>query len=220
MPAAFNWDIVRQHWPAFVAGAGVDLELALLSFVCACAIGVVVAMLRLSGIRALAVPAFAYVQVMRGIPLYVFLLWVYFGVAALLGTLFSPFQAALIALTLTESGYTAEIFRAGIAAIDRGHVEAAQSLGMSHLTTYRTVILPQALRIVLPPLGNVCIGAVKAATIVSIISVTDMVYVAQDLNARYFIPFQAYTAVALLLIAMVFGLGLLFAAAQMALRVP
>jgi His/Glu/Gln/Arg/opine family amino acid ABC transporter permease subunit len=199
----FDWSVVTDRWRLFVAGAWVDLWVASIGFALACAIGLVNALLRTSGVRVFSVPSFLYVQVMRGIPLYVLLLWVYFGVANVTGITFTSFQAIVIALALTGSGYTTEIFRAGLGAIDRGQMEAARSIGLSRLRTYQNVILPQAFRIVVPPLGNTFVGLLKGATIMAVIAVPDMVFLANELNVTLFTPFEVFAAVAVLLVVMV-----------------
>ncbi len=199
----FAWGPVLERWDLFLLGAWLDVWVTALSFVLACAIGFGIAVLRISGVRVLRGAAFAYVQILRGVPLLVFLYWVYFGVAIVIGLNFSPVQAGIVALTLTGSAYTAEIFRGGLQAIDRGQAEAARSLGVSRIGTYRHVLLPQAFRIVVPPLGNTFIGLLKGATLLSIIAVHDMVRVANDLNINFFTPFEAFTAVAVILVALV-----------------
>ncbi|OLE78299.1 MAG: hypothetical protein AUG06_11090 [Actinobacteria bacterium 13_1_20CM_2_65_11] len=179
------------------------MRVATIGFALACGLGLINALLRTSGIRIFSIPSFLYVQVMRGVPLYVLLLWVYFGIANITGITFTSFQAIVIALALTGSGYTTEIFRAGLGAIDRGQMEAARSIGLSRVRTYGHVILPQALRIVVPPLGNTFVGLLKGATIMAVIAVPDMVFLANELNVTLFTPFEVFAAVALILIVMV-----------------
>ena len=199
----FDWSVVTDRWRLFAAGAWVDLWVAALGFALACALGLFFALLRTSGVRLFAIPSYLYVQVMRGVPLYVLLLWIYFGIANLTGILFTSFQAIVIALALTGSGYTTEIFRAGLGAIDRGQMEAARSIGLSRMHTYRHVILPQAFRIVVPPLGNSFVGLLKGATIMAVIAVPDMVFHANELNVTLFTPFEVFAAVGVILIVMV-----------------
>src|SRR3989441_9643381 len=190
----FDWSVVTDRWHLFVAGAWVDLWVASIGFALACALGLLNALLRTSGVRALTLPSFLYVQVMRGVPLYVLLLWVYFGVANITGITFTSFQAIVIALALTGSGYTTEIFRAGLGAIDRGQMEAARSMGLSRMNTYGHVILPQAFRIVVPPLGNTFVGLLKGATIMAVIPAAHMNFLAYELNESLFTPFEVFPA--------------------------
>lgn len=200
----FDWRVVTDRWQLFVAGAWVDIKIAVFGFALATAVGLAMAILRTSGVRVFTIPSFGYVQLMRGIPLYVMLLWIYFGIANVLGINFTNIEAMVFALALTGSGYTTEIFRAGLSAIDRGQMEAARSIGMSRIGTYRHVILPQTFRLVVPPLGNTFVGLLKGATICSLIAVPDMVFVANDLNVTLFTPFEVFAAVAIILIILVF----------------
>ena len=216
----FDWTQIIDHWRQFLMGAWIDVWLTIFGFAIACVIGFVIALLRLSNTRAAIVPAYTYIQFVRGIPLYVMVLWIYFGISALFEINFTSVQAMIAALALTGSGYTAEIFRAGIRAVDRGQFEAGTSLGMNPLLLYRHVILPQAFRIVVPPLGNIFIGLFKGATLVSVLAVADMVYIAQDINVNYFIPFEAFTAVAALLVALVFVFAGLIWVLERSLRLP
>jgi His/Glu/Gln/Arg/opine family amino acid ABC transporter permease subunit len=199
----FDWSVVIRNLPQFLMGAEIDVWVAVVGFVLAAAIGLAVALLRLSTIRILEAAAYGYVQVLRGIPLYVFVLWMYFGLANAFSLELTALQAMVLSLALTGSGYTAEIFRSGIQAIDRGQIEAARSLGLNRPQMYVSVILPQAMRIVVPPLGNTFIGLFKGATIMSVIAIPDMVYVASEINVTYFEPFEAFTVVAVILVAAV-----------------
>jgi His/Glu/Gln/Arg/opine family amino acid ABC transporter permease subunit len=215
----FDWSVITDHWKLFVAGAWVDIWVAVAGFGLACLIGLISAILRVSGVRLFSVPSFLYVQVMRGVPLYVMIVWVYFGLANVVGVNFTAFQAAIFALALTGSGYTTEIFRAGLGAIDRGQMEAARSMGLSRARTYYHVILPQAFRIVVPPLGNTFVGLLKGATIVSVIAVPDMVFVANELNVTLFTPFEVFTAVAIILVVIVSFFSLVVIALERNLKI-
>jgi His/Glu/Gln/Arg/opine family amino acid ABC transporter permease subunit len=217
---AYNWNIVRDHWHALVLGAWLDVWVTAISFALACVLGIALALFRLSGLRLLRWPAFAYVQLMRGIPLLVMLYWVYFGIAIVIGVAFTSVQAAIIALTLTGSAYTAEIFRAGIQSLEHGQVEAATALGFARRDTFRFVVFPQAIRIAVPPLGNTFIGLLKGSTLISTIGVVDMVFVAQQINLDYFTPFEPFTAVAVILIVLVAVFSVLVAGLERALRLP
>jgi His/Glu/Gln/Arg/opine family amino acid ABC transporter permease subunit len=199
----FDWSVVTDRWRLFVAGAWVDLWVAVVGFALACLLGLFNALLRTSGIRLFSLPSFLYVQVMRGVPIYVMLLWVYFGIANITGLTFTSIQAIILTLALTGSGYTTEIFRAGLSAVDHGQMEAARSIGLSRARTFGHVVLPQAFRIVVPPLGNTFVGLLKGATIMAVIAVPDMVFLANELNVTLFTPFEVFAAVGVILIAMV-----------------
>jgi His/Glu/Gln/Arg/opine family amino acid ABC transporter permease subunit len=224
MPAVlaypYNWQPVLDRSHALLVGAWVDVWVTLISFVLACILGVAIALLRISGLRLFRWPAFVYVQLIRGVPLLVFLYWVYFGIAIVVGVNFTAAQAAIVALTVTGSAYTAEIFRAGISGVEAGHVEAATALGFTRRSTFLHVVFPQALRIALPPLGNILIGMLKGATLISVIGVVDMVFVAQQINLDYFTPFEPFTAVAVILIVLVAIFSAAITLLERALRLP
>ena len=139
---SYNWQPVLDRSHALLVGAWVDVWVTLISFVLACILGIAIALLRVSGLRVFRWPAFVYVQLIRGVPLLVFLYWVYFGVAVIVGVNFTATQAAIIALTVTGSAYTAEIFRAGIGGVDAGNVEAATALGFTRRAAFRHVVFP------------------------------------------------------------------------------
>lgn len=216
----WDWEVVTSRLPLFFQGAWLDLYTTVIGFALALAIGLTVAILRVSGSTAFVIPSFGYTQLVRGIPGYVLLLWIYFGISTVFGVNIGGLQAVVASLAIGGSGYTSEIFRAGITAIDSGQREAAASLGMSRLAAYRDVVLPQAIRILVPPLGNIFVGMLKGATIMSVIAAPDMVFVAQDLVYRFLAPFEAYTAVAVILVAMVSFFSLLVFFLERALRLP
>ena len=215
-----NWNPVLDHRHAFLVGAWIDVWITLISFALACLLGVAIALLRTSGLKLLSWPAFVYVQLIRGVPLLVFLYWVYFGLAIVTGIAFTSDQAAIIALTITGSAYTAEIFRAAMSGVERGQAEAATALGFSRRASFRHVLFPQAFRIAVPPLGNTFIGLLKGATLISIIGVTDMVYQANQINLDYFTPFEPFTAVAVILIVLVAVYSLVLTGIERVLRTP
>ncbi len=216
----FQWSTVLDRWPLLLAGAWIDVWVTVLGFLLACVLGLVAAIMRLEGSAIIAAPAVAYVEVARGIPTYVFLLWIHFGLASLAGIAFTPTQSIVAVLALTGGGYTAEIFRAGISAIERGQTEAAKSLGLSAVQTYRDVILPQALRVFVPPLGNILVGLLKGATLMSVIAVPDMMHFAQDLNMNNFVPFEAFTSVLVVFVSLVSIVSLLVIGIERALVHP
>jgi His/Glu/Gln/Arg/opine family amino acid ABC transporter permease subunit len=215
----FDWSVVTDRWRQFAEGAWVDVWVATLGFALACLLGLANAVLRTSGINLFSIPSFLYVQVMRGVPLYVMILWIYFGIANVLSINFTSFQAMVLALALTGSGYTTEIFRAGLTAIDRGQMEAARSIGLSRSRTFAHVILPQAFRIVVPPLGNTFVGLLKGATLMAVIAVPDMVFLANELNVTLFTPFEVFTAVGIILVALVLCFSALLYLLERRLRI-
>jgi len=216
----FQWWIIADNWQVLVGGAWIDIWVSFFGFLLACLVGAVVTLFRMSGSSWVRLPLSAYVQVARAIPPYVLLVWVHFGLAALLGLTLIPVQSMLTVLAFTGGGYASEIFRSGLLAVDRGQVEAAGSLGLSRFDVYRDVVLPQALRTVVPPLGNVAVSLLKTATLMSVIAVPDMLYHAQDLNLQYFAPFEAFTVVLVIFVYLVFVVSFLTLALERALAHP
>jgi ABC-type amino acid transport system permease subunit len=132
----------------------------------------------------------------------VFLLWLYYGLALLFQINFQPITAGVIALSVQYGAYLSEIFRSGIQAIHKGQVEAGLSVGLSRLSIYRRIVLPQAYRIVLPPTVNMWISMLKDTALVSVIGVTELMRTTEIQSNFYFRPFEFYTAAALIYVVM------------------
>jgi len=141
-----------------------------------------------------------YINIFRAIPLFVFIIWLYYGLPIMLGINFPPVTAGVICLSMQYAGWLAEIYRAGIGAIPRGQREAALSLGLTPLQAFRDVVFPQALRIIVPPIGNNFVGMLKDSSLVSIIGVFELVRQANLAVSLTFRPFEFYTVVAVLFI--------------------
>jgi His/Glu/Gln/Arg/opine family amino acid ABC transporter permease subunit len=135
----------------------------------------------------------AYVEIFRAVPTLVMLLWVYYGLPVVIGISLDAFSAAVIALALCESAFQAEIFRGGIQSIERGQREAADALGLSWADKMRFVILPQAIRRMLPPLGNQLVYTLKMSALASVIGVTELVRRANELVVNIYRPLEIYT---------------------------
>lgn len=138
----------------------------------------------------------------RSIPLFVLLFWVYYGLSLKFSINLTAFQAGAIALGITGGAYMAEVFRGGINAVDFGQREAALAIGLTQAKAFNLVVFPQAIRIIIPQAVNVYVGLLKGATIVSVIGVADMIYVAQYVSLNSFTPFEMYSAVGVAFIAL------------------
>jgi ABC-type amino acid transport system permease subunit len=141
-----------------------------------------------------------YINIFRAIPLFVFIIWMYYGLPIVLGIDFDPITAGVLCLALQYAGWLAEIYRAGISAINKGQREAALSLGLTRFQTFADVIFPQAFRIMLPPMGNNFVGMLKDSSLVGIIGVFELVRQAQLAVSQTFRPFEFYTAIAIIYI--------------------
>lgn len=184
----------------FAIAFRIDIAIAASGFGLAVLLGGVVAAMMRARSRLIRALAFIYVLTVRGVPMFVLLYWVYFGLASALSLPLTSLKAALIALTLGGSGYTAEVLRTGLESIDAGQFDAARALGLESLHLYADVVLPQALRRVIPPLASVFVIMVQWATLVSVISVPDMLFVAHRSILQNFRIFDAYVAVVIVMV--------------------
>lgn len=184
-----------EDWlPQLLQGVIWTLRLMVLSFALAAGLALPIALARLSASRTLRFLAHLYVEIVRGMPSLTLLFLIYFGLPSV-GVTFRAIDAAVIGLGLNGAAYVSEIYRAGIQAIDSGQREAAQMIGMRYGQVLRFVILPQAVRVVLPPLGNFAIALLKDTSVASLISAPEMMLQARDLTSEYFMPLQIYMAV-------------------------
>ncbi len=220
----FGWDVVGLYLRDVSIGRGilVTLGLTAISMAIGIVLGVIFAVMRLSANPIVRGAAFAYVNFFRGTPVLVQLL-VWFNLAALypvitLGIpgvqldanqLITPMTAAILGLGLNQGAYMSEIVRAGILSVDHGQTEAAEALGITRLQTMRRVVLPQAMRVIIPPTGNETIGMLKTTALVSVISVPELLYSAQIIYARTFetVPLLIVTSLWYLLITSILTVG-------------
>lgn len=197
----FEWGSVWGYIFAepILTGVGVTLQLTFVSMVIGIVLGVVVAIMRLSSNPVLRWSSSAFVGFFRGTPLLVQLIFWYNlaalypiisfgipGVALNANEVITPFLAAILGLGLNEAAYMSEIVRGGIISVDRGQREAATAMGLTGGQTMRKVVLPQAMRVIIPPTGNELVGMLKATSLVSVIAVADLLYSAQIIYARNF----------------------------------
>ncbi|MDV7104732.1 amino acid ABC transporter permease [Vibrio sp. TH_r3] len=176
-----------------VSGFYDTITISLISMLFAMIIGLVVALFALSKWRILRMLNRAYVEIIRAIPVLVLLLWVYYGLPTLLEISLNHFWAGIIALSIAESAFLAEVFRGGIQSISQGQHEAAKSLGLSYWQKMRLIILPLALRQMLPPLGNQFVYILKMSSLVSVIGLNDLTRKANELVVNEYLPLEIYS---------------------------
>ena len=181
-----------------VRGVGLTMLLSVTSYAAALLLGLLAGLGRVSKQPVLHTLATIYVEVVRGVPLLVVVIYAHYVVAPALGTNRNALVSGIMALSFGYGAYLAEVFRAGIESIERGQVEAARSLGLSYRQALRFVILPQAIRRVLPALGNDFIAILKDSSLVSAIAINELTKLGQIQAARTFDTFRTYNAVALL----------------------
>lgn len=180
---------------AFLAqGLWATIAISLVTIAISVVLGVLVAMAALSKRKELRAFNRAYVEVFRAIPTLVLLLWIYYGLPVVLGLQFGVFVAGVITLALSDSAFEAEIFRAGIQSIEQGQREAAQAIGLTPWQSMRLVILPQALRRILPALGNQFVYVLKMSSLISVIGFQELTRRANELTLTEYRPLEIYTA--------------------------
>lgn len=195
-------------WTAgpLLQGLLVTLEISALSLLCTLALGLTTALFRLSASFTARALARSYLELIRNTPLLIQIFFVYFVLSPVLDI--GAFASAVLALSLFEGAYAAEILRAGIVSLQRGQWEAAHSLGLNLFDTYRYVILPQAVRRVLPPLTGQAISLVKDSALVSTIAIYDLTMQGQAIVAETFLAFEIWFTVAAIYLFLTFGLSL------------
>ncbi|OHC44461.1 MAG: amino acid ABC transporter [Rhodobacteraceae bacterium GWE1_64_9] len=216
-------------------GIGITLMVTFVAFAAACLLGLGLALAGLSRHRLLRQAARLYIEVMRGVPIIVLLLYVAFaatpavvmawnwiggwaGLPELRARDVPLLWRAVIALTLAYSAFLAEVFRAGLASVDRGQIEAAQALGLGGWLRFRFIVFPQAFRTILPPLGNDFVAMVKDSSLVSVLGVADVTQLGKVTAAGNFRYFETYNMVALIYLTMTIGLSLLLRRLEKRLR--
>jgi polar amino acid transport system permease protein len=225
----FQWSVVRQYFTnhAILIGLRLTLELTVIAMVMGLVIGIVLAVMRRSPVPIVSGPAWAYIWFFRGTPVLVQLLFWQF-IAALypkiaLGipfinvvfihananSLITPLTAAALGLGLNEGAYMAEIVRAGILSVDEGQTEAAQSLGMTRLQAMRLIVLPQAMKVIIPPTGNETISMLKTSSLASAISLKELLFTTQIIYGRNFktIPLLLVASIWYLIVTSILTVG-------------
>ncbi|MFN8130596.1 MAG: amino acid ABC transporter permease [Solirubrobacteraceae bacterium] len=210
----FEWDVVGHYLfsPRILDGVVLTLELTVVAMLVGVILGVLLAVMRLSPNPVVSSSAWIYVWLFRGTPVLVqILFWNFIGsvypkislgipfgpsfIDADANSFITPFVAAILGLGLNEGAYMSEIVRAGLLSVDEGQTEAAQALGMSRMQTLRRIVLPQAMRVIIPPTGNETISMLKTSSLVSVIAVTELLYASQLIYS------QNYKQIPLLLVA-------------------
>lgn len=217
--------VYAQVMATLAKGIGITVFVTLVAFGLACLLGLALALAGLSRFRLLREVSRLYIEVMRGVPIMVLLLYVAFvGAPALVAGWnwgatalgwapvstrdFPLLWRAIVALMLAYSAFLAEVFRAGLQAVDEGQIEAAEALGLNGWNRFRHVVFPQAFRTILPPLGNDFVAMVKDSSLVSVLGVADITQLGKVTAAGNFRYFETYNVVALLYLTMTIGLSL------------
>jgi His/Glu/Gln/Arg/opine family amino acid ABC transporter permease subunit len=190
----FAWEVVGQYRVWLLEGVILTLKIALVSMAFAMVFGLVIALLRMSPIWPVRTLASLYISIFRAIPPLVFILWMYYGVTLVTGLNIEAFWSGVICLSLQYAAWLAEIYRAGLQAIDKGQREAALSTGLSRTRAFVKVIWPQAWRIIIPPMANNFVGIIKDSSLVGVIGLNELMRQSQIATSLTFRPFELYTA--------------------------
>jgi polar amino acid transport system permease protein len=210
----FRFDRVLVYLPDLIHGAQQTLLLSAISVGLGIALGLVLALMRASGRRLLDWPAYLFIEFFRTTPPLVQIVWFYYGLPAVTGRDLDAFSAAAVALGLNIAAFFAEIFRAGLAGIDRTQWQAARVLGLGLPDTLRFVILPQALRNVLPPTGTTVIYLIKGTALASAIGTPELLRVGQLVALETFRPVETLTIVAVAYFVLTYPIALIFHALE------
>jgi len=214
----FDWQVAWNSVPFLLQGAWLTIQLTTIAVFFGIILGTITALLRLtkSPFKCLAI---AYTDFMRGTPLLVQIFIIYYGFPPLIQRPIPAYIAAVIALSLNSGAYVAEIIRSGIQSIEIGQTEAALSLGLTYRQTMRHIILPQAFKRVIPPLGNEFIALLKDSSLVSVIALEELVRKAQIVIGRNFRPFETYFVVAIMFLIMTVSISQLVSYLERRLKV-
>jgi len=196
----WGWYVVSPWGPKgqsnilfLLSGLGWTVAVALCAIAASVVLGLLVALLGLAPSRIARTASWIYVEMLRSIPMLVMVLWVFYGLPVVMDIRLDVFGAGVIALALCDSAFEAEIFRGGIQSIDRGQHEASNSLGLSYLDKMRFIILPQAIRRILPPLGNQFVYMLKTSSLVSVIGLAELTRKANELVVTEYRPLEIYS---------------------------
>ena len=199
MPAfEWRWNVLNPYYGNFLEGLVITGQLSVIIIAGALFFGVILGAARYSKRRIINWPATLYIEMFRNTPILVQIVWFFYAFPVLVGGQIEPFMAAVFGIGLNITAYSAEIFRGGIQSLDRGQWEAGRAIGMSYLQVMRRVILPQAIRRMVPAFANRMIEAVKATSLASTIAVADLMWQGEMLANAIYRPFEVYTAVAII----------------------
>jgi putative glutamine transport system permease protein len=191
-----DFSILFDHWDMYLLGFGNTLKASLLALIGSFILGTLLAMMRISTYRILRAVSTAYIEFVRNIPLLLIVAIFFLGFPSM-GIPLDPFKAGTIGLTVYTAAFIAEVLRAGILSISKGQTEASRSSGLTYFQTMRFVILPQAIKIVIPPLGNQFLNLIKNSSVLGVISGMDLMYFGDIIASETFVTFSVYIFVGL-----------------------
>ncbi|HYB69326.1 MAG TPA: amino acid ABC transporter permease [Candidatus Bathyarchaeia archaeon] len=209
MSYTWRFDVVWSYREVFLRGAAVTAELTAGALVIGLLLGLALGIAKGSRFAMCRVPAVIFIEFFRSTPALVQLVWIYYAMPIVTGLQLGSFVSVTLGLGLNAAAYFAEIFRAGIASIARGQMDAARSLGMRYPQAMRRIILPQAIRRMVPPFINEIANLVKLTTLASVLAVGELLHEAQNLITNTYRPLEVYSALAVTFAAIIFPVLLL-----------
>lgn len=192
------FEILINNLPSFLSGLLVTVQIAFFALILASIIGLVFGLMSISKSKVLKLISTVYIFIVRGTPLMIQAMFVFFGVGQLLRLRFDPIVAGIVILGFNAGAYLSEIFRSGIEAVDKGQMEAARSLGLSHSKAMVKVVLPQAIKIMIPAIMNQFIIAIKDTSILTVIGIRELVQSGKIIVATNFKAFEVYGIIAIM----------------------
>jgi polar amino acid transport system permease protein len=207
-PMGYQWDFsfISRYYDVILSGIGITLLYAIGTIIGGLIFGSLVGLALISKNRILAAVAGGYVQLFRCTPLLIQIIWFYYALPVLINVNLPPWLAAGLGLALYMGAFTAEIVRGGVNSIDRGQWQAARALGMSDRKMMTRIILPQALRRMLPPLVNQSVLQLKNTSLLYVVAVPDLMYIGSSLVTQTFRPLEVYTCIALIYLVLLYPL--------------
>lgn len=208
---SFDWSLIWDNIPILLQGAVITIQITVMAVGCGFFIGMIAALANLSRFKIVRLLVKCYVELFRGTPLLVQIFMIYFALPMVIGQSINPYVAAVTACSINSGAYVSEIFRAGIQSIDKGQMEAGRSLGLTWAQTMRYIVMPQAFKAIIPPLGNEFITMMKDTSLVSVIGFEELTRRGQLIIARTYGSFEIWTAVAIIYLIMTLSISQLVA---------
>ncbi|KZZ83612.1 amino acid ABC transporter permease [Bacillus sp. SJS] len=191
-----DFTILIDNLDVYLQGFGNTVKTSVIALICSFILGVIIAVMRISPMKVLSAAGTAYVEFVRNIPLILIAFFFFYGLPGL-GFKLNGYQSGTVALTIYTAAFIAEAVRAGIQSVSKGQMEAARSSGLTYIQAMRYVILPQAIKIVIPPLGNQFINLVKNSSILGVITGLDLMYFGDSVASKTYVIFDTYIFVAM-----------------------
>lgn len=204
---SFDWSLIWDNIPILLQGAVITIQITVMAVGCGFFIGMIAALANLSRFKIVRLLVKCYVELFRGTPLLVQIFMIYFALPMVIGQSINPYVAAVTACSINSGAYVSEIFRAGIQSIDKGQMEAGRSLGLTWAQTMRYIVMPQAFKAIIPPLGNEFIAMMKDTSLVSVIGFEELTRRGQLIISKTYGALEIWLAVAVLYLIMTLGIA-------------